>query len=381
MSARVWFRIHSFTGVVTGLLLFVVCWSGTVAVLAHELDWLVTPELRVARGSEPVGWSAIEDAARAAVPDGEPQFVQAPLNPWSAAIVQVGTPGGGVRNVAVDPYRGRVTAVFDGRYTVQRFFRSFHRALFLPDVGHYIVTALSLTMLVSMVAALSFYRRWWTRFFRFRPAKGGAWVTEAHKTVGLWSLWFVLVIALTGVWYLYEGLRADLGDGKVNYAGADASYAVAIVPEPTSPAELPPLALDALVEETRQRWPDFRPTLVARDWSAGGAVYVEGQTGFPLVRGRANQVNLDPRSGEVLLAHRAEDLSTYWLWSNMADPLHFGDFAGLWSKIPWFLFGALLSGLVFTGTVLHARRLAAGAGNASRHRWPGTAAAIASSTG
>lgn len=376
MGTRGWFRLHSFTGVITGLLLFVVCWSGTFATIAHELDWLVTPALRVDRGERTVGWDAIDAAARGAVPDAEPGSIAAPLNAHAASVVTMEQADGGVKLVAVDPYTGRATGVLEGRYTIQRFFRSFHMALFLPTVGKYVVTLLSLTMLLSMVAALFVYKRWWTRFFRFRPGKGRAFWSELHKTGGLWSLWFVLVLGLTGAWYLFEAARSDFGDGKVNYAGSDSTYALKVVPAPASDPSRPRLGLDALVARAQARWPDFQPTLLAANWSSGDAVYIEGQTGFPLVRGRANQLNLDPRTGEVLLAHRADELSAYWIWSNMADPLHFGDFAGLPTKLVWFVFGLLLSGLVFTGTLLHARRLAAQGASADRHRWAGTGPAL-----
>lgn len=370
MKTKTWFRIHSFTGVITGLLLFVICWSGTFATVAHELDWLVTPAARVEPAGEPVSAGVVDAAVRTAYPEAEISWIEAPLYRRSAAQVVVDLPAQDSVRLYVNPYTGELQGQHS-YFNIQRFFRSFHMNLFIPFWGKYLVTLFALTMLTSLVAALYFYKRWWTRFFRFRVGGGRVFWSELHKATGLWSLWFVLIIGLTGVWYLFEAARADFGDGKLAFAG-DADYAVHPLPRPSSHPELPALPLDELLAQVRQA----RPDLEIRSISPGAdALRVEGQAGHLLVRDRANQVHLDARTGEVLYDQNAGDYPLYWRWSDTADPLHFGDFGGLISKLVWFCFGVLLSGLILTGTYLHAQRLTGDAGG-RRHRWPGTGAAI-----
>jgi len=370
MTKRGWFRIHSFTGVITGLLLFIICWSGTFAVISHELDWLATPSMRVEPQARSVSWGTIERAAQAMVPEAEVSSLSAPLNAYAAAEVWLQDAAGGTLIVRVNPYTAEVTGVAEGRYTIQRFFRSFHYALFLPGVGLYIVTFFGLSLLVSLVAALMFYRRWWTRFFRFKSGGGRVFWSELHKTAGLWSIWFALVISLTGVWYFYEAVQP----GPVNYVDGAVQ-----VPPPSSDPNLPPLPLDVVIARAEATWPAFEIGTIARGWYSPGSdtLYLEGQAGFPLVRDRANQIHLDPRTGKELWQNSAGDLPLYWLWSNMADPLHFGNFGGLLSKAIWFVFGLVLCGLILTGTYLHVQRLGRSAGGRVRYRWHGTSAAIA----
>lgn len=371
MKARAWFRLHSFTGVITGLLLFVICWSGTFAVVSHELDWLVTPEVRVEPREGQASWGEIRSAVAHAYPEAEIMTLKAPLYSRSAAQVLVDLPGQSSVLVYVDPYTAEVQGEHSG-FTIQRFFRSFHYSLFVPNVagipvGLYLVSAFALTMLASLVAALMFYKRWWRRFLYWPRGRGRVFWSELHKTAGLWSSWFLLIIGLTGAWYLFEAAQP----GPVNFVGG-----VVEAPAPSSDSALPFLPLDEVITKAKATWPRLKIGTIAYGWYSPGeeTVYLEGQADFPLVRDRANQMHLDPRTGEVLWQNSASDLPLYWVWSNMADPLHFGDFAGLWSKIIWFVFGLMLSGLILTGTYLHARRLA---GHASeRNRWPGTGAAL-----
>ena len=373
MTTRTWFRVHSFTGVITGLLLFVICWSGTFAVVSHELDWLITPEARVVSGGEPVSWGALQTAVQGAYPEAEIEQINAPLYRHSSAEVLIDLPDQKSVRVYVDPYSGDILGSHSD-FNIQRFFRSFHMHLFIPNgVGSYLVMMFGITLLVSMLAPLFFYKRWWRRFFRFRSGRGHVLWSELHKLAGLWSLWFVFIIAVTGIWYLFEALRGDLGDGRMNYV-EPAGIVQVIATE--HPATAPLLPIDSLVAIAQRHWPELDIATVAEGWYSKleHSLYLEGQAGFPLVRERANQMHLDRVTGEVLWQNSASDLPLYWLWSNMADPLHFGDFAGLWSKALWFLFGLILSGLILTGTYLHVRRLANKAGE--RHRWPGTAAAI-----
>ena len=372
MSNRAWFRVHSFTGVITGLMLFVICWSGTFAVLSNEIDWLVTPETRVAVGAERQSWGTIAKAVETVYPDATARLMRAPLYTRSAAQVMVNLPGQSAVWIYVDPYTAEVQGA-RSYFNVQRFFRSFHYHMFLPVVGLYIVCAFAITMLTSLVAALVFYKRWWRRFFRLPRGRGRAFWSEAHKLAGLWSVWFLLVICLTGGWYLFEIARVDIGDGKAAYAGTG-EFAVRRIPAPVSEPFKPALPLDALIERAGEVRPDLTVRVIIL--SDDTAVF-QGQARYLLVRDRANQLHLDRRTGEVLYNQTPHDYSLYWRWSDTADPLHFGDFGGLWSKGIWFAFGLVLSGLILTGTWLHAHRLAREAGGRARHRWPGTAAALA----
>lgn len=365
MSGRSLFRIHSWIGVVAGLLLFVICWSGTMAVLANEIDWLLNPAIRAQTTSEPVDWGRIDSAVRAEFPEGTITGYFVPLAPGFAAQVGVDLPDHPYLRVYVDP----VTAQVQGHtsyFNVQRFFRSFHMNLFSGTPGYYVVFVFSLFLLASLVLPFFFYKRWWRGFLKLERRRGArVFWSDFHKLSGLWSAAFALIIALTGVWYLVEALRVDVGDGKIAWLGT-ADHAVNVI----APLERAEGAASLPIGELATRVQAARPDLAIRStWFEEGYLYVDGQDSHLLVRDRANKLYLDPVTGAILHAQRASDQPAYWRWSDTADPLHFGDFAGLASKLVWFSFGLALSGLALTGAWLHAQRIARD--RAGKTRWRG----------
>ncbi|MCG8415150.1 MAG: PepSY domain-containing protein [Pseudomonadales bacterium] len=352
-SSRVWFDWHSWLGVVTGLLLFIVCWGGTFATLSYELDWLVNPDQRVQAVGEAGSLEDIYQSVAEAYPSAVIQNVYAPLYRNFAAEVAILNEFNQSRRVYVDPYTLEVTG--EGPFlNIQRYLRDFHRRLFTGSFGFYLICLASFPLIGSLITSLVFYKRWWRRFFEFKSARTvRTFVSNLHRLVGLWALWFVFIISVTGAWYMFERIRSFHIDDVFAYSDA---IPTAVVPiemlEYDSNTALP---FDTLLAIAREARPDIDIAYVTPN--RNGYFYVVGQASNILVRNRANKIFLLPETGEIVYNQHGEDLSPYWYWSNMADPVHFGNFGGLTSKVIWFAFGLILSFLSLSGVWLFAKRL------------------------
>ena len=365
MKRRRWFEIHSWIGIVTGLVMFLICWSGTVAVFSHEIDRWLDPRLTVEPTRPTAGWQAWYEGVLRRLPDATAVTLHAPEAPGAAVVAVVDTPEQAMQRVFLDPASGEVLGQ-SSYFNVQRFFRSLHMSLFDfgsdAGYGYWFVGAFGVLLLVSSLAPLIFYRRWWRGFFTLKTGRGSrVFWSDAHKLIGVWALAFSLLIALTGVWYLVEWLDVDFG------------YPERAPVERAEPASL--LSLDELVAQAESAWPGLRVTSVTPHVGSywGNVVHLEGQGAAWLVRERANFVRLDPGTGEIVQQQRAENVGWPARWVDTADPLHFGNFDGLAIKSLWFVLGLGLCGLCLTGAYLHAQRLTA---NGPRARWRGTRTAL-----
>ena len=352
-SSRLFFDWHSWLGVLSGLLLFVVCWGGTFATLSHELDWLVNPAQRVTVSGELRSLEDIHNAVVDAYPNAQIQTVYAPRYANFAAEVGILDENKLARRVYVDPYNLEIRG--EGPFlNIQRYLRDFHRRLFTGSFGFYLICLASIPLLGSLITSLYFYKRWWRRFFEFKSARTvRTFVSNLHRLSGLWAMWFVIIISVTGTWYLFERIRTIYGDEFFAYSDAIPN---AVVPIPMLGYESEnAMPFSALLKIVREERPDIDIAYVSTN--RNGYFYAVGQTDNLLVRNRANKIYLLPGTGEIIYNQYGESLNPYWYWSNMADPLHFGNFGGLVTKLIWSFFGLVLSFLSLSGVWLFAKRL------------------------
>lgn len=348
---RVWFDLHSWVGLKLCVLMAFVCFTGTLAVFSHEIDWVLHPEMRVSPAPERANWGAMVGAIQGAYPTWKLLGLSAPKGPHSAAMAAMESDAGRLRFVWVDPYRGTVTGDTHW-FNAQRFLRNTHRHLMMPvNFGVPIVSALAVALLVTLVTSLVIYRKWWRGFFSMpRPERQRRFWGDVHRLAGVWSLWFLALIAATGVWYLIESLGGGAGGQPDVLAERPADSS------PTTAAPLvTPAAVDRAIALARIEWPalDVRRLAV----SDRGMV-IEGEAEAWLVRDRSNALGFD-RAGQVVTGRRdGTGLDVHHRISEMADPLHFGTFGGLFTQVIWFVFGLLLTALSVTGAYLYGLRVA-----------------------
>lgn len=347
-AARTWWIVHQWVGLKLSLFLTFILFTGTLAVMSNEIDWLLQPSLRVAPSSVegPVAWADIAANAAAYPGIAKVNAIDAPTASAFAAKVTIEHADGSLGFLHAHPTTGAIqgTGPWVG---AQRVLRNMHRHLNLPvKYGVPIVTSLAFLLAISLVTSFVVYKKWWRGFAKpLRTRDARTWWGDFHRLAGVWSLWFIALIALTSLWYFAESLGLDAPPqpkAEVKAGERDPSA------DRLSEAFAAALAANPELRVQRVILPDAENPMLQ----------LHGDYRAVLVRPRSNAVWADVRTGEVMLVTDGRDLGVHQRIGEMADPLHFGYFGGYWTKIPWFLFGLLATGLALSGAAIYSLRVA-----------------------
>jgi len=361
---RVAFVVHSATGLWLTLVLLLVMVSGTLTVLTWEIDWLLYPEMRVAPSEARVNAGALYDAVRAVYPEaGINSLETGAYRERLAANALVTLPEGGVAHVWVDQWTGEVT----GRtpfLTPGQFIDRLHQTLFLPVIGRAAVNVFGVLTLVSIVTGLIVYKKFWRGFLRRPRFHRGArtWLGDLHRLVALWSLWFAILIGVTGTWWFYDVPLVDMAGAPPIAAEAPPAPALSTAELDRLGPETPsPLPAAELVARVAARWPEMVVTAMIPPRNATEPFRVFGDRGAALTERGGDVVHLNPYTGEIMGARLVEDWKAIQRVDEAMHPLHYGSWgkqgaADLGVKAVWAAGGAALSFLAASGLLIYIKR-------------------------
>ena len=356
----IWWKLHQLAGLQFSLFLSFVFITGTFAVMSHEIDWLLRPAIWVnpTAESDRVSWGEALDSSQKFYPRAMISAIYAPIH--SAAPFDVVLSDNGERkHVYVHPRTGKVLG--EGSwFNFHRFLRDTHRRIMIFEtykgvrIGIFLVCLTSIYLLISLITSFWIYKKWGLGFLRFPKGKSlRAFIGDLHRWIGLWSLWFIVIMCYTGLWYLQAELISYPPYPQDEYA-SDLSKTDR---DKLSIGE----ALDLAIVNSDEIHSEFRVTHVLlqnRDRTKP-LFEIQGQSDKAiLVDPRGNSVWASAETG-ILVASR--DASTFGVIDRLYianNPLHFGTFGGYITKWLWFVFGLLLSGLSVSGVYIYVSRLA-----------------------
>jgi uncharacterized iron-regulated membrane protein len=356
---RLLFRIHRWTGLLSGLVILFLSVTGALLVFKDELDELLNPRLLVVEpGSSRI---PLEQAAAIAQSAFQPQEIYFAYLPEHAIRPYwfVAWKNGQLWHAMVNPYTGEYLGYRSARAQFADVLRQMHIKLFyFGATGRIVVGVFGIILLLSAATGLLIYSPFMRgqSLWRIPPRPGTQYVQSAwHKRIGFASALFQLLIAFTGAILGLENLGDHFPIIQDTFHPFPSKRGVW-----ADPADRP--ALDVFVSRAEAALPGFRAHMVNLPNRTTARVMVAGNTEGSVRMRDASWVSLNPSDASVLEVH--DERHVHWvtqayLWM---DPLHFGYFGGVLVKLLYFLLGLSSGFLAASGYIIwwlkrrHARR-------------------------
>lgn len=381
--SKIWFLVHSWLALPIWFFVFLVCITGTLAVLSEEIIWLANPDVRATAPSddaELMSFDQILAAIEKQDPTADVEWLAKPEESHFALTASVTYPDTRSATLYVNPYTGQIqgsSPLFDFR----QFTRALHGWWLVPFTngyswGWYLVSLLGLPMLASLITGLVVYKRFWRGFLkptlRFNQGARIFW-GDFHRLSGIWSIWFIAVISITGIWFL---IRAILADAHISISSEGLPT---LIPRDQIPLvqpgqPVPPVTMDQAVATATETIPGFDVSFVMFAPDAYTPMEVGGRGWYPLMFQTAE---LNPYTGELVGSRLLADRTPLEFVTESMRPLHTGDFGGIWVKMIWFFFGLLLSMMVLSGLLIWSKRTVIATAKALKRKPRPTPAATA----
>ncbi|KAA5538879.1 PepSY domain-containing protein [Roseiconus nitratireducens] len=354
-----WLAVHRWLGLTVGLLLVLIGLTGSLLVFDHAIDERLNPDLLLTNGSgdrQPIAEiiAAAEEAfsgsAERALSVSRPRIANGVWTVWFRAGTEDNPKFVAVH---IDPYTAHVTGQRTWGEDLMSLIYRLHFRLLAGAPGAVLVGMVGIIAMISIASGIVLWWPLWKNGWRagFAVRKGARFNFDLHKTTGILSAVFLMVIAFTGVYMeFHEWFHAAVSTfAEVSEPADDFTS--------TTPKTATRLTPDQAVTIAQPIFPKATfdhlhpPTGPEGFYEVAFRQSGETQKSF----GRS-QVFLDQYSGEVLAIRSPQDFTAADAFFAWQFPLHNGEAFGLFGRWVVFLMGITPALFYITGLLLWWRR-------------------------
>ncbi|UEG54188.1 PepSY domain-containing protein [Mucilaginibacter daejeonensis] len=370
MSKRYTFRkfindVHLWLGLASGLVLFVVCLSGTIYTFSDEIQELLDPSkykaLHVAEQERMPVDTLIERVRTqhkgplvyATIPDDPDRAYvisvrQRPADKWGTAYY-------------VDPYSGQLQGNGDTRSAA--FFlwvMNLHRWLLMRESGGMLIVGVA--TLIFVILSFTGLILWipkkfkgWKRGLTIKFRSNGKRLNhDLHNTLGFYAMPLLLIMALTGLCWSFEWYSK----GVSQLIGAEVWGEYYAKPLRSKPSKgRPTVSINPLLSEVKDRSNHQGVTFIRFPKDSSGVLVAEKTHNGAFTLAAVDKFTVDQYTGQVIKADRFKDRSAGEQLVSMVRPLHIGSVYGLASKILYFIACLIATSLPITGCIIFLNKL------------------------
>lgn len=347
---RLFFQVHLWTGLGVGLYIFVISLSGAALVFREEIRRASEKRPVSQELGEPLGFDGLKEAAEEAFPEHRISWIRNRENPREA--VEVWLEREAEREILLfDPVSGNLLGPKEnGVGAALQWLADLHIHLLAGDTGMLVngvgggfLTLMALTGAVIWWPGV----KNWRRSLIINPKKKWKRLNwDLHSAIGFWTLAFVLVWGVTGVYFAFP-------DPFRTFIGTFASFQQF---QPRPKAEVPAdgriLPVSVLVAAAERATPGKVSTWIGlprREEDPWAQIYRKDsfEEGGPL-----SGVIVNAFSGEVQQVRNFESPTLGDKILRWFGYLHFGNFGGAPVKGLWTLFGLAPAFLFLSGSLM-----------------------------
>ncbi|PZD78509.1 PepSY domain-containing protein [Mesonia sp. K7] len=347
--------VHLWLGLASGIILFLVCLSGTILTFEDEIKSFTSEELNVEKTA--TSKKSITELQKILQKEGKVTAVTLIANEEKAYEFRVKTSKEDRRGTTfyINPYTGEyqqhLKSDLDGFFS--SMFR-LHRWLLLDSkIGRPIVGIATLIFLVISVTGLVLWFPKKTKWKNFKPGfkiKFSAnWKRinhDLHNTLGFYACIFIVIMALTGLCWSFEWYR-DFGTKVLGAQIFGGRNQPAIV----SQAQGEMITIDDALKVIDKEFP-YEGDVSINFLQEGTDVYkvrkYSSERFSPII---SDNITID-RDGKILDKEIFSEKPINQQIVSLIKPLHMGYIYGSFSKTIYFLACLIATSLPVTGTII-----------------------------